>query len=76
MLGLVVAVGVEGEVAEDLSGFGGDDVDLEFFDEHGDVGSCIGSADADVVEFPGVAQGDGPGISDDVSADPVVIVNR
>ncbi len=72
---MVVVVGVEGEVADDLSCFGVDDVDVLFFDEHGDVGSGMGSADADVVEFAGVAQGDGAGVSDDVAADPVVILD-
>jgi hypothetical protein len=36
------------------------------------VGSGVGPADADVVEPPGVAQGDGAGGADDVGADPVV----
>ncbi len=75
-MGLVVVVGVEGEVAEDFSGVGVDDVDFEFFDEHGDVGSGIGSADADVVEFAGVAERDGACVSDDVTADPVVVFDR
>jgi len=38
-------------LAEDFSGVGVDDVDVEFSDEQGDVGSGIGSSDTDVVEF-------------------------
>ncbi|MDX2467001.1 MAG: hypothetical protein QNL12_06790 [Acidimicrobiia bacterium] len=76
LLGLVVVVGVEGEVADDFAGVGVDDVDVEFFDEHGDVGSGMGSAYADVVKLAGVAQGDGAGVSNDVLADPVVILDR
>ena len=60
-------------MAEDLSGFGVDDVDVEFLDEHGDVGSGMGSSDADVVEFAGVAEGDGAGVTDDVVTNPVVV---
>ena len=60
-------------MAEDFAGFGVDDVDVEFSDEHGDVGSGMGSAYSDVVEFAGVTQGDGAGISDDVVTDPVVV---
>ncbi len=41
-------------------------------DEHEDVGSGVGPADADVVELPAGAQGDGAGFADDVGADPVV----
>ena len=40
--GLVVAVRVEGEFAEALSGGGVDDADLEAVDEQQDVGSCVG----------------------------------
>ena len=42
---LVVAVGVDGEFAGD----GVDDADLEVLDEQDDVGSFVGSADADVL---------------------------
>ena len=36
------------------------------------MGSAVGSADADVAELAGRAQGDGPGLVDDVVPDPVV----
>lgn len=39
--GLVVAVRVEGEFAEDLSGGGVDDPDVKALYEQQDVGSCI-----------------------------------
>jgi len=45
---LVVGVGVEGEVAEELAGDGVDDSDVEVLDEQDDAGSLVGSADADV----------------------------
>ena len=61
--GLVVAVRVEDEVAEELSGGGVDDADLEVLDEQDDVGSGVGSAGADVVESAGVAQGEAAGLS-------------
>ena len=56
--GLVVAGGVEGEVAEEFAGGGVDDADVEVLDEQQDVGSGVGPADADVVEPAAVAQGD------------------
>ena len=40
---MVVAVGVEDEVAEELAGDGVDDADLEVLDEQDDVGSGVGS---------------------------------
>ena len=55
VLGLIVPGGVEDEFAEDFSGGGGDDGDVEVLDEHGDGGSGVGSADTDVVEVPAVA---------------------
>jgi hypothetical protein len=70
--GLVVAGGVEGELSEELAGGGVDDADLEVSDEDQDVGSGVGSADADVVESAGVAEGDGAGGVDDVGAEAVV----
>ena len=48
---VVAALGVEGEVADDLAGGGVDDADVEVVDEEDDGGSVEGSADADVVEF-------------------------
>jgi hypothetical protein len=56
--GLVVAAGVEGELAEQFAGGGVDDADVEVLDEDQDVGSGVGSPDADVVEPPGVAEGE------------------
>jgi hypothetical protein len=46
--GLVVAAGVEDQVAEELSGGGVDDADVQVLDEQEDVGSGVGSPDADV----------------------------
>ena len=56
--GLVVTVGVEGQVAEEFSGDGVDDADLEVLDEQDDAGSCVGSADTDVVQSATMPQGD------------------
>ena len=70
--GLVVPVRVEDEVAEELSGGGVDDADLEVLDQQDDVGSGVGSAEADVVESACVAQGDAAGLVDAVVSDPVV----
>ena len=67
--GLVVDVGVEGEVAEEFARGGVDDADVEVGDEGGDGGSGVGSADADVVESAVVAQGDAAGLVDGVVAD-------
>ncbi len=74
MLGLVVAVGVEGEVAEHFSGGGVDDADVEVFDEEDDGGLSVGSADSHVVEFAGGAEGDDSVVTDDVLSGPVVAV--
>ena len=57
---------------QELAGGGVDDAYGEVADEQQDVGSGVGPSDADVVEPPGVAQGDGAIGSDDVGADPVV----
>lgn len=46
--GLVVAVRVEGEFAEDLSGGGVDDADLQGVHGQQDIGSCVGSSGAGV----------------------------
>ena len=70
--GLVVAVRVEGELAQELAGGGVDDADVQVLDEEQDVGSGVGPADADVVEPAAVAEGDGAGGADDVGADAVV----
>jgi hypothetical protein len=70
--GLVVAGGVDGEVAEKFAGGGVDDADVEVVDEQDDVGSGVGSSDANVVESPVHAQGDGADVVDAVVTDPVV----
>ena len=70
--GLVVAAGVEDQLSEEFAGGGCDHADLQVVDEQDDVGSGVGSADADVVQAPGVAQGDAAGVVDAVVADPVV----
>jgi hypothetical protein len=69
---LVVLVGVDGEFAEELAGDGVDDADVEVGDEQDDVGSGVGSSDADVVEFSVDAQGDGSSLVDAVVPDQVV----
>jgi hypothetical protein len=53
--GLVVLAGVDGELAQELAGDGFDDADVEVLDEQDDVGSGVGSSDADelVCEYPG-----------------------
>jgi hypothetical protein len=45
---------------------------VQVLDEQQDFGSGVSPADADVVELAAVAQGDGAGGADLVSADPVV----
>src|SRR3954469_1487730 len=70
--GLVVAGGVDGQLAEELAGGGVDDADVQVLDEQQDVGSGEGSADADVVQAAVDAQGDASGLVDLVVADSVV----
>jgi len=70
--GLVVAVGVEGEVAEELAGGGVDDAHVQVGDEEDDGGSGVFLAEADVVEATLVAEGDSSGFVDAVVADPPV----
>src|SRR4051812_42049701 len=72
VLGLVVPGGVEGELSEEFSGLLVDDSDLEVLDEQQDVGSGVGSSDADVVQATVVAQGDDAGVVDAVASDPFV----
>jgi hypothetical protein len=71
-LWLVVAVGVDGELAKDFAGGGVDDADVEVLGEDQDAGSGVGSADADVVQAAVDAQGDGAAGVDDVFADAFV----
>ncbi len=54
---MVVAGGVEDQLAEEFSGCGVDDADLEVLDDQDDAGSGVGSSDADVVQAAVVAQG-------------------
>jgi hypothetical protein len=70
--GLVVAVWVEKQFAEQFAGGGVDDADVQVLDQEQDVGSGVVSADADVVEFSAVAEGDDAGVVDAVAADTVV----
>lgn len=67
--GLVVTGRVEGELAEGFAGGRVEDADVEAFDDEQDAGAFVDAADADVVEFPVVAQGDRPGFVDGVGAD-------
>jgi hypothetical protein len=69
---LVALGGVEDEFAEKFAGGGVYDADVEVVDEHEDVGSGVGSADADGVELALVAQGDFAGLVDAVAAQPLV----
>jgi hypothetical protein len=71
--GALVAVGcVEGELAEQFAGGCVDDADVQVLDWDEDVGSGVGSADADGVEPAAVAQGDLAAGVDAVAADSVV----
>ena len=54
---LVVAGGVECEVAEEFACLGVDDSDVSVGDEESDLGAGVWAADADVVEVAVVAQG-------------------
>ena len=44
--GLVVAVRVEGQFADEFAGGGVDDADVQVLDEHQDAGPGVGAADA------------------------------
>ena len=72
---MVVPGGVEDELAEEFAGGGVDDFDVEVLDEDQDAGSVVDAADADVVQAPAHAQGDGAGLVDAVGADAVVGVD-
>ncbi|WP_243696479.1 hypothetical protein, partial [Aeromicrobium camelliae] len=60
---------VDLQFAEEFAGGGVDDSDVEVGDEQDDVGSGVGSSDADVVEATGDAQGDDAAGVDAVVAD-------
>src|SRR4051794_41697481 len=66
--GLIVLAWVDDQVAQDLAGGGVDDGDVQVLDEQDDVGSGVGSADADVAQAPGDAQGDAASLVDLVAA--------
>ena len=51
-------MGLRSEFSEEFAGGGVDDPDVEVVDEEDDGGSGVGSADADVVESAGDAEGD------------------
>jgi hypothetical protein len=70
--GLVVAVGVEGELADEFAGVCVDDADVQVLDEEQDAGSGVGPAGAGVVELSVVAEGGEAGVVDAVGADAVV----
>ena len=72
---MVVPGGVESEVAQDFSGGGVDDFDVEVVDQDQDAGSVVDAADADVVQASVGAQGDRSGLVDAVGADSVVGVD-
>ena len=72
ILGLVIPGRVEGEVAEEFAGGLVDDADVEVLDQQQDVGSGVGSSDADVVDAAVVADGDNAGAVDAAAADPIV----
>jgi hypothetical protein len=59
---------VEGELAEEFAGGDVDDADVQVLDEQEDVGSGLGSADADVVQAAVVAEGDDAGAVDATAA--------
>ena len=65
-------MGVADEVAQDLAGSCVHDGDVEVLDEQGHVGPCVGSADPEVPESAGDAEGDAASFVDLVVADPVV----
>ncbi|MGW5155250.1 hypothetical protein ACWEPN_07195 [Nonomuraea wenchangensis] len=65
---LVVAGGVDGQLAEEFAGDGVDDADVEVFDEEHGAGPGVGSADADVVQASGQAEDDDSGLVDAVVA--------
>ena len=69
---LIVAGGVEGEVAQEFAGAGVDDADVVVLHEEDDAFVGVVAADADVVEAAVGAEGDDAGFVDGVAADAVV----
>ena len=60
------------DIGNTIRGGGVDDADAQVLDEHDDVGTGVGPAEADVVELAAGAQGEGAAGADDVGADAVV----
>jgi hypothetical protein len=69
---LVVAVGVDGEFADELAGGGVEDADVQVLDKHQDRGPGVFGAGADVVELPADPEGELAGCVGPVGADAVV----
>ena len=69
---MVVAGGVDGELAEELAGAGVDDSDVEFLDQDQDAGSSVGAAEWDVAEPACDAECDGAVLVDPVVSDAVM----
>ncbi len=69
---LVVAAGIEGELADQLARVRVEDPDVAVGDEELDRPALVGPAEADVVQLAVVAQGDGAAGVDLVVADPEV----
>jgi hypothetical protein len=74
-LGLVVAVGVQDQFAEDPAVGDVHDADVPVVDEDLHLGALVGAADADVVQPGVVADGDGAAGIDAVVADAPVSVD-
>ena len=70
--GLVVPFWVDFQLSEEFAGGGCDDSDVEVVDEQDDVGSGVGSADADVTQLAVDSEGDGAGFVDAVVSNPCV----
>jgi hypothetical protein len=70
--GLVVAGGVEGEVAQEFAGVGIDDADVEVLHEQQDALVGVVAADAGVVQAAVDAEGDDADFVDGVAVDAVV----
>jgi hypothetical protein len=62
----------QGELSQELAGGLDDDADVPVLHEQQDVGSGVGSSDADVVQAAVVADGDRAGVVDAVAADPLM----
>ena len=59
-------------MSDDFAGLGGDDFDVEVFDYEDDGCLCVGSADAEVVEFSVASECEFSELVDFVVTDPVV----